>query len=289
MPRVWRGLVWSMSAASVFSLLFIGDVVGRSGRDAVAAHLPGLIETHAPELVILNGENSAHGFGITAPICQQFFDLGIDVITTGNHVWDQKDILGFVDGEPRLLRPLNYPKGTPGHGVHAVQGRTGKRVLVANLMLRLFMDAMDDPFAGIDRYLAQAPLGGAVDAIFVDVHGEATSEKMAMGHYLDGRVSAVVGTHTHVPTADHHVMAGGTAYQSDAGMTGDYRSIIGMKTAPALHRFTRKTPSERLTPADGEGTLCGCLVRIGGDGLARAIEPVRIGGALSAAAPASAA
>ena len=274
-----------MASSSTFSLLFIGDVVGRSGRDAVAAHLPGLIAAHAPELVILNGENSAHGFGITPAICRQFFDLGVDVITTGNHVWDQKEILGFIDSEPRLLRPLNYPKGTPGHGAYLAAGRTGKRVLGANVMLRLFMDAMDDPFAGIDKILTQAPLGGAVDAIFVDVHGEATSEKMAMGHHLDGRVTAVVGTHTHVPTADHHVLAGGTAYQSDAGMTGDYRSVIGMKAEPALYRFTRKLPSERLTPAEGEGTLCGCLVRVGGDGKALAIEPARLGGALAAVRP----
>lgn len=277
----------SVHSPAAFSLLFVGDVVGRSGRDAVAAHLPGLIAAHAPELVIVNGENSAHGFGITPAICSQLFDLGVDVITTGNHVWDQKDILGFIDSEPRLLRPLNYPSGTPGHGVRVAAGRTGKRVLVANLMLRLFMDAMDDPFAGIDRILAQAPLGGAVDAIFVDVHGEATSEKMAMGHHLDGRVSAVIGTHTHVPTADHHLLAGGTAYQSDAGMTGDYRSIIGMKAGPALHRFTRKLPSERLTPAEGEATLCGCLVRVAANGLACGIEPVRLGGALAAVQPAA--
>lgn len=274
-----------MTDASAFSLLFIGDVVGRSGRDAVASHLPGLIEAHKPELVVLNGENAAHGFGLTAAICAKFFELGVDVITTGNHVWDQKEILGFIDEEPRLLRPLNYPPKTPGNGAYVTAGRTGKRVLVTNVMLRLFMDAMDDPFAAIDRVLKQAPLGGAVDAILVDVHGEATSEKMAMGHYLDGRVSMVVGTHTHVPTADHHVMTRGTAYQSDAGMTGDYRSVIGMKAEPAIYRFTRKLPSERLTPAEGEGTLCGCLVRVGADGKALGIEPVRLGGALAATVP----
>lgn len=277
-----------MAVSSEFSLLFVGDVVGRSGRDAVAEYLPGLIAAHAPELVILNGENAAHGFGITPAICGQFFELGVNVITTGNHVWDQREILGFIDSEPRLLRPLNFPKGTPGHGAYLAAGRTGKRVLVANLMLRLFMDPMDDPFAGIDKILAQAPLGGAVDAIFVDVHGEATSEKMAMGHHLDGRTTAVLGTHTHVPTADHHLLAGSTAYQSDVGMTGDYRSVIGMKTEPALYRFTRKLPSERLSPGDGEGTLCGCLVHVRGDGLARAIEPIRLGGALAPVQPAGA-
>ena len=270
-----------------FTLLFIGDVGGRSGRDAVAAHLPGLIEAHQPELVVLNGENSAHGFGISPAICEQFFGLGVDVITTGNHVWDQREIIGFIDSEPRLLRPLNYPKGTPGQGFHLIQGKTGKRVLVVNVMLRLFMDAMDDPFAAMDALLAKAALGSAVDAVLVDVHGEATSEMMAMGHFLDGRVSAVLGTHTHVPTADHHVMSGGTAYQSDAGMTGDYRSVIGMKPAPAIYRFTRKLPAGRLRPAEGEGTLCGALVHVRDDGLASGIEPVRLGGALSQASPAA--
>lgn len=271
---------------SSFRLLFVGDVVGRSGRDALAAHLPGLIAAHQPELVVVNGENSAHGFGISPKICEFMFDLGVDVITTGNHVWDQREIMGFIGSEPRLLRPLNYPKGTPGQGFHLVQGRTGKRVLVVNVMLRLFMDAMDDPFAAMDALLAKAPLGSALDAVLVDVHGEATSEMMAMGHFLDGRVSAVLGTHTHVPTADHHIMSGGTAYQSDAGMTGDYRSVIGMKHEPAVYRFTRKLPAERLSPAEGEATLCGALVHIRADGLASRIEPVRIGGALSQASPA---
>jgi len=276
-----------MRDSSSFSLLFVGDIVGRSGRDALEAHLPGLIEAHKPELVVVNGENSAHGFGISPKICEGMFELGVDVITTGNHVWDQREILGFIDGEPRLLRPLNYPKGTPGQGFHLVQGRTGKRVLVVNVMLRLFMDAMDDPFVAMDTILAKAPLGSAVDAVLVDVHGEASSEMMAMGHFLDGRVSAVLGTHTHVPTADHHVMAGGTAYQTDAGMTGDYRSVIGMKPEPAIFRFTRKLPSDRLSPAEGEATLCGALVGIAGNGLASAIEPIRIGGALSQTKPAA--
>lgn len=270
-----------------FRLLFVGDVVGRSGRDALEAHLPGLIEAHTPELVVVNGENSAHGFGISPKICEGMFDLGVDVITTGNHVWDQREILGFIDGEPRLLRPLNYPKGTPGQGFHLVQGKTGKRVLVVNVMLRLFMDAMDDPFAAMDALLAKAPLGAAVDAVLVDVHGEATSEMMAMGHFLDGRATAVLGTHTHVPTADQHVMNGGTAYQSDAGMTGDYRSVIGMKPEPAIYRFTRKLPAERLSPAEGEGTLCGALIHVRADGLASHIEPIRIGGALSQTTPAA--
>jgi len=278
-----------MTDGFAYCLLFVGDVVGRSGRAALEAHLPGLIETHAPELVVVNGENAARGFGITPAICRRFFDLGVDAITSGNHVWDQKEIVGFIGEEPRLLRPLNYPKSAPGRGVHVATGRTGRRVLVANVMLRLFMDALDDPFAAVDAILARAPLRSAVDAIMVDVHGEASSEMMAMGHHLDGRVTAVVGTHTHIPTADHRVMAGGTAFQSDAGMTGDYRSVIGMKAAPAVYRFTHKLPAERLAPAEGEATLCGCLIRVRGDGLAIGIEPIRLGGVLAQTGPEAAA
>ena len=274
-----------MSDSSSFRLLFVGDVVGRSGRDALEAYLPDLIAAHSPELVVVNGENSAHGFGISPAICARMFELGADVITTGNHVWDQREIVGYIDSEPRLLRPLNYPRGAPGQGFHLAQGRTGKRVLVTNVMLRLFMDPMDCPFNAVDSLVSRAALGSAVDAILVDVHGEATSEKMAMGHFLDGRVSAVLGTHTHVPTADHYVMSGGTAYQSDAGMTGDYRSVIGMKPEPAIYRFMRKLPSDRLSPAEGEATLCGALIHIGEKGRATAIEPVRLGGALSQSPP----
>ena len=266
-------------------ILMFGDVVGRSGRDALCARLPELRERLKADFVVVNGENAAGGYGITGKICAALYAAGADVVTTGNHVWDQREIIGFIDSEPRLLRPLNYPKGTPGQGFHLAQGRTGKRVLVTNVMLRLFMDAMDDPFYAVEGLLKRAVLGAAVDAILVDVHGEATSEMMAMGHFLDGKVTAVLGTHTHVPTADHHVMTGGTAYQSDAGMTGDYRSVIGMKPEPTIYRFMRKLPSERLSPAEGEGTLCGALVHVGAKGLATAIEPIRIGGALSQARP----
>ena len=268
-------------------LLFCGDVVGRTGRDAVHRHLPALRRDLALDMVVLNGENAAHGFGITDRIAGEFYESGVDIVTTGNHAWDQRELLTTIDQNPRLLRPENFPPGTPGSGVFLHALPDGRSVLVVNLMARLFMDPLDCPFAAIDRVLAaNAPLGRGVDAIILDFHGEASSEKMAMGHYVDGRVSLCVGTHTHVPTADAQILPGGTAYMTDAGMCGDYDSVIGMRKEPATQRFVRKIPSERLTPAEGEATLCGVYVEIDdGTGLARRVEPVRIGGRLSPAMP----
>jgi metallophosphoesterase (TIGR00282 family) len=269
-------------------LLFLGDVVGRSGRDAVMRYLPELKAALEPDFVVVNGENAAGGFGLSDKIAQEFFAAGVDCLTTGNHVWDQKELIGSIDREPRILRPLNYPEGTPGRGGAVFQTDRGRRVLVVNVMLRLFMDPLDDPFAACDRAVRQFRLGpGGVDAVVVDVHGEATSEKMAMGHFLDGRATLVVGTHSHVPTADVQVLPGGTAYQSDAGMCGDYDSVIGMKKEPAIARFVRKMPGERLTPAEGEGTVCGIFVETDDrTGLALRAEPVRLGGRLSRHLPA---
>ncbi|MEI8396972.1 MAG: TIGR00282 family metallophosphoesterase [Rhodospirillaceae bacterium] len=268
-------------------LLFLGDIVGRSGRDAVLAHLPDLRERLAPDLVIVNGENAAHGFGITAKIATELFDAGIDCLTTGNHVWDQKELVGAIEEFPRLLRPLNYSPGTPGKGAAVVSARDGRRVLVVCLMGRLFMDALDDPFPAIDRLLEHhRPGSDEIHAILVDFHAEATSEKMALGHHLDGRVTAVIGTHTHVPTADAVVLAGGTAYQTDAGMCGDYDSVIGMKKESSVYRFARRLPTDRMTPAEGEATVCGVLVETDDNtGLALRIEPIRIGGRLSRQVP----
>jgi len=262
-------------------LLFLGDIVGRSGRDAVLERLPGLIERHGVDFTIVNAENAAHGFGLTAAIADSLFEAGADVLTTGNHVWDQRELLGYIDREPRILRPANYPAGTPGRGALMATSRNGHQVLVVNLMCRLFMDALDDPFAAIDGLLADMAMPREADAIVVDIHGEASSEKMAMGHHLDGRSSLVVGTHTHVPTADAQILPGGTAYQTDAGMCGDYDSVIGMKKAPALLRFVSKLPGERLSPAEGPGTLCGVVVDTDPQtGLATSIRPVRLGGRL---------
>jgi len=267
-------------------ILFLGDIVGRSGRDAVLAAVPVLRQRLGIDFCIVNGENAAAGFGITPKICESLYAVGVDALTTGNHVWDQRELIAAADGDARLLRPLNYPPGTPGRGLRTFQLDDGRRIVVINLMLRHQMDALDDPFAAVDRELAARPLGQGAAAIVADIHGEATSEKMAMGHYLDGRVSLVVGTHTHVPTADHQILSKGTAYLTDAGMCGDYDSVIGMRKEPAILRFTRKMPTDRLTPAEGEASVCGIYVETDdATGLARRIEPVRSGGRLSVTLP----
>ncbi|MBX6370376.1 MAG: YmdB family metallophosphoesterase [Rhodospirillales bacterium] len=261
-------------------LLYCGDVVGRAGRDAVVSQVPVLRRRLALDFVAVEGENAAHGFGITSTICEEFFAAGVDAITLGNHAWDQREILQYIAGEPRLLRPANAPEGTPGAGTGVFTTADGRRVLVVNVMTRLFMDALDDPFRIAREAVENAPLG-EVQAAIVDVHGEATSEKMAMGHHLDGSVSLVVGSHSHVPTADAQILPGGTAYQTDAGMCGDYDSVIGMRKETAVARFVTKLPGERLAPAEGPGTLCGVFVETDdATGLARRIAPVRVGGRL---------
>ncbi len=263
-------------------LLFCGDVVGRSGREVVVEHLPRLRRELALDFAVVNGENAAGGFGITEKICAELYAAAADVVTTGNHIWDQKETLGSIDRDPRLLRPLNYPQGTPGRGVGVFPATRGRKVMVLNPMGRLFMDPLDDPFACVERELASQRLGATVDAIIVDVHAEATSEKMAMGHLLDGRVSLVVGTHTHVPTADSQILPKGTAYQTDAGMCGDYDSVIGMEKAVPIARFTRKLPTERMAAASGPATLCAVFVETDDrTGLARQVAPIRIGGRLT--------
>jgi 2',3'-cyclic-nucleotide 2'-phosphodiesterase len=267
-------------------LLFLGDVVGRPGRVAVAERLPHLRTVWNLDLVVINGENSAGGFGITEAICDELLSAGADVVTLGNHSFDQREALVFIERQPALLRPANYPPGTPGRGATVVEARNGARVLVMNVMGRLYMDALDDPFAAVERELTACPLGSAVDAVVIDVHAEATSEKLAMGHFVDGRATLVVGTHTHVPTADHHVMPGGTAYMTDAGMCGDYDSILGMSKEEPVRRFLQKTPGSRLEPASGPGTLSGVAVDVDDStGLALAVAPVRIGPVLEAAVP----
>ena len=227
-------------------LLFVGDLIGRAGRDIVATLLPDLRRRWSLDCVVVNGENAAGGFGITEVICQNILDAGADCVTLGNHAFDQREALVFIERQPRLIRPINYPPGTPGAGAALIDVGGDRRVLVINAMGRVFMDAMDDPFAAIDRELEACPLGQACDAIIVDFHGEATSEKMAMGHYCDGRASLVVGTHTHVPTADHQILPRGTAYLSDAGMCGDYDSVIGMdkeRAGPPHDRARRPVPA----------------------------------------------
>jgi metallophosphoesterase (TIGR00282 family) len=269
-------------------LLFLGDLVGRSGRQAAIDALPRLVDRHKIDFVIVNGENAAAGFGITEEILQDVLDAGADVVTTGNHVWDQRDTLVYIERQDRLLRPLNFPPGAPGRGANLFTARNGARILVMNVMGRVFMDSLDDPFTAVDRVLEATPLGRVADAIVIDMHAEATSEKQAMGHFADGRATLVVGTHTHVPTADHQILPGGTAYMSDAGMCGDYDSVLGMEKDEPISRFLRKIPSGRFTPASGEASVCGVAVEVDeATGLARAVEPLRIGGRLSQVLPSS--
>jgi len=266
-------------------ILFIGDIIGRPGREVVSAELPSLKRDLKLDFVIVNGENAAGGFGITRNIANEFFAIGIDVITTGNHWADQKEILSFIDDEDRILRPRNYPRGTPGKGAGLYESRSGMRVLVVNVMGRTFMDPLDDPFAAVEAELSACPLGEGADAVVVDMHAEATSEKMAMGHFCDGRASLVVGTHSHVPTADAQIFPGGTAYQTDAGACCDYDSVIGMEKFEPMQRFTRKISSSRFSPATGPATLCGVFVETNAKGFASRIEPVRLGGRLKQSRP----
>ncbi len=265
-------------------IFFIGDVVGRSGRAIVQERLPGLIVNWKLDLVVVNGENAAGGFGITETIYGELVEAGADAITLGNHAWDQREALVFIERAPRLIRPLNFPPGTPGRGVAIVPTKSNQQALVINAMGRVFMDALDDPFAAVERELELCPLRQGADAIVVDVHAEATSEKQAMGHFCDGRASVVVGTHTHAPTADHRVLAGGTAFVSDVGMTGDYDSVIGMNKDEPLRRFVRRVPSAKFEPAQGPATLCALAVEVEpATGLARRLAPVRLGGRLEEA------
>jgi 2',3'-cyclic-nucleotide 2'-phosphodiesterase len=268
-------------------ILFIGDIVGRSGRAIVLERLPALIRDWRLDFVAINGENAAGGFGITESIYQELVDAGADVITGGNHSWDQKEALVFIERAPKLLRPINYPAGTPGRGVAMLEARNGAHVLVVNLMGRIFMDPLDDPFAAIERELSACALKCDADAIIVDMHCEATSEKQSMAHYCDGRASLVVGTHTHAPTADHQILPRGTAFISDVGMTGDYDSVIGMNKDEPLNRFVRRIGAARFEPALGPATLCGVAVETDdATGLARRIGAVRLGGRLEEARPA---
>jgi 2',3'-cyclic-nucleotide 2'-phosphodiesterase len=267
-------------------ILFIGDIVGRPGRAAFIDKVPELRRRWALDCVIVNGENAAHGFGITETIYHDLIDAGADAITLGNHSWDQREALVFIERAPRLVRPINYPPGTPGRGATMIETAQGANVLVINAMGRLYLDPLDDPFRLVDQAIRDAPLMDVCDAVVVDMHAEATSEKLALGWHLDGRATLVVGTHTHTPTADTRIFPGGTAYQSDAGMSGNYASVLGFDKAEPIRRFFEKTPSAKLEIAEGEGTLCGVAVETDiRTGLATGCWPVRIGPHLSPAVP----
>jgi metallophosphoesterase (TIGR00282 family) len=238
-------------------LLFIGDIFGRPGRDLVRHGLDGLVDYHSVDLVIANAENSAAGFGITREIGDQLLELGVDVMTSGNHIWDKKEALDYIGAEPRLLRPINYPAGVPGNGSYLARTKSGVSVGVINAMGRVFMLNIDDPFVVLSREIEA--MRQRTRIIFVDFHAEATSEKIAMGWYLDGKVTAVVGTHTHVQTADERILPKGTAYLTDVGMTGPHDSIIGVETEAALSRFLTALPA-RFEPATGNPRLNAVIV-----------------------------
>jgi metallophosphoesterase (TIGR00282 family) len=269
------------------NILLCGDVVGRPGREAIRAHLPALRRDLKLDVAIVNAENAAHGFGLTEKICGELYEAGADILTTGNHVWDQREIIPYIDRDPRVLRPANFPPGTVGAGSRLHKLPDGRAILVINLMGRLFMDVLDDPFHALDALIAPHPLGRDVAAIVVDFHGEATSEKTAFGHFADGRVSAVIGTHTHIPTADHQILPGSTGYISDLGMCGNYDSVIGMEKAASIQRFVTRMPGPKKPQvAEGEATLCGVLIVTDDTtGLTRRIEPVRVGGRLATCVP----
>lgn len=271
-------------------LAYFGDVVGRPGRQAVLDHLPGLRAEFGFDFVVVNAENAAGGFGVTAKIADEFFAAGADCLTLGDHAWDQREALTYIEREDRLLRPVNYPPEAraPGKGANLYTLADGRRVGVVLVQGTALMmkQTLDNPFHAVDRALDAMPLGSVADAVIVDIHCEATSEKMALGHLCDGRVSLAVGSHTHVPTADAQILTGGSAYLTDAGMCGDYDSVIGMQKENSIARFATQLPGARYQPAEGEGTLCGVYVETDdATGLARRVEPIRVGGRLSEAIP----
>jgi metallophosphoesterase (TIGR00282 family) len=263
-----------------------GDIVGRSGRNALLDRLPGLKKKLALDFVVVNVENAAGGFGVTAQIAEAFLEAGADALTTGNHAYDQRDEIDIFDREDRLLRPVNFPASNPGRGSGVYQSAGGSSVLVVHAQGQIGMPPSDDPFAAVEREIAGAVLGKDMDAIIVDFHAEATSEKCAMGHFLDGRVSLVVGTHTHIPTADDQILPRGAGYITDLGMCGDYDSVIGMEKSEPLRRFVTKMPGGRFSPANGEATICGVVIETDPKtGLAKSIDPIRLEGRLRRAMP----
>ena len=268
-------------------ILFLGDVMGRAGRAAISEHLPRLREAWRVDFVVVNGENATSGVGLSGDHAKALLDAGADVITLGDHAFDQKDMLTFIANEPRIIRPLNFSKAAPGAGARVFTVSGGRKVLVAQVLGQVFMKRpFDDPFSALDALLRQYPLGGQVTASLIDIHCEATSEKMGVGHFCDGRASIVVGTHTHVPTADVMILPGGTAYQSDAGMCGDYNSVIGMEKTEPMRRFVTGMPKARFTPAMEEATLSGLYVETDDrTGKALRVQMVRQGGRLSPAGP----
>lgn len=257
-------------------LIYCGDVVGRAGREAVLNNIADIREKYAPDVFIVNVENAAHGFGVTPGICREFLEKGADALVTGNHVWQQRELIPFLNDCKQIIRPLNYPETLPGRGALEITLANGKKILIVQLLGRLFMEAVDCPVQAIDKLLKSYTLGKNIDAVFVDIHAEATSEKLAMGYYLDGKVSVVAGTHTHVPTADYRLLRQGTAYITDVGMCGDYDSVLGFEIDEPINRLARKYSGGRLTVSKGKGTLYGIIVDIDDTGRALSIEQLVI-------------
>lgn len=267
-------------------LLFLGDIVGRAGRKAALEAIPRLRKRYNLDFLVINGENAAGGFGITESIHLDLIDAGADAVTLGNHAFDQKDTLIFIERQERLIRPLNFPPGTPGRGAGLFKARNGADVLVINAMGRVFMHEIDCPFRAVDREITACTLKSGADAILIDFHAEATSEKQAFAHFVDGRASVVVGTHTHTPTSDERILRGGTAYMSDAGMCGDYDSVLGMEMDEPISRFLTRLPRERFEPASGPATVSGLAVEIDDrTGLATRVKSLRLGGVLEPSEP----
>ena len=264
------------------NILYLGDVVGRAGRQAITDELPGLRDRLNADFVVVNGENATSGMGLSGAHAKSILDAGANCITLGDHAFDQKDMLQFIQSEPRILRPLNFSKSAPGRGSGLFTATRGRKVLVTQVLGQVFMKRpFDDPFSAIDEVLKRHPLSGQANAIVVDIHCEATSEKMAMGHFCDGKASMVVGSHTHVPTADAQILNGGTGFQSDAGMCGDYDSVIRMQKSEPIRRFITGMPKARFEPAVGPATLCGLVVQTDdATGLAKSIHMIRFGGRL---------
>ncbi len=268
-------------------ILFLGDVVGRSGRAAVTEKLPHLRTTWGLDFVVVNAENATNGAGLTGAHARVLLDAGADCLTLGDHAFDQREMMQFAETEPRIIRPLNFAKNAPGRGAGVFEATRGRKVLVAQVLGQVFMKRpFDDPFSAIEEVLKKHPRGGQVATSIIDIHCEATSEKMAMGHWCDGRASLVVGSHTHVPTSDAQILNGATAYLSDAGMCGDYNSVIGMDKEEPLRRFITGMSGGRFTPSAGEATLSGVYVETDDKtGKATRIEMVRQGGRLQPTGP----
>jgi metallophosphoesterase (TIGR00282 family) len=260
-------------------IIFIGDIVGKQARETLIKKIPDIKSKYVSDVIIANAENSAAGYGLTKKIAVQLLEAGVDVITLGNHAWDQKEMLSYIEECPKIVRALNYPEGVPGKGFYELELNDGRKIIIVQVMLRLFMGlSLDDPFSVTKKYLQKEKIGATTNAILIDMHGETTSEKNAFSHFFDGKVSAILGTHTHIPTADAKILSGGTAYQTDVGMTGDYNSVIGMDKVNPIHGFVKGYRAEgRCFPADEKITICGVFIETDDKtGLSIKIEPFQI-------------